>query len=273
MLAMDPQRTVVAAPVRLRIADDIRIAIERGDLAPGDPLPTLQELARTWKCSIGVAREAVALLKTQGLITGGRGKAPTVRQPHRRICRSSERHQAEKDLVRASEEERSGQGASEIDLGVPLDHLKFSARYDVIPAGTDLGAVFGIKPSDKVLRRVYETVDPSTDHRQAWSVSYLPHSLVAGHPDLLNSDLEPWPGGTQHQLYTIGIEIVRMDDEVSAEMPSTVDMQLWGMEEGVPMLKVRRISVDTDDRAVEVSDAEYPADRTELKFVTPLRKW
>ena len=35
----------------------------------------------------------------------------------------------------------------------------------------------------------------------------------------------------------------------------------------------RRISIDTDDRIVEVSDADYPADRTELQFVTPLKPW
>ena len=270
---MDPQPTAVAAPIRLQIADDIRIQIERGDLAPGDPLPTLQELAKRWNCSISVARDAINLLKQQGLITGGRGKAPVVRTPVRRIVRSSDRHQEEKDLVRAPERERRDQGAAETDLGVPLEQLSFSARYDVIDANADLAETFGVATGTRLLRRVYEMTDPGTRHRQAWSVSYLPHELVSGNPDLLNSDLEPWPGGTQHQLYTVGVEIVRMVDEVSAEMPSTVDMQLWGMDTGVPMLRVRRISIDTNDRVVEVSDAEYPADRTELRFTTPLAKW
>jgi GntR family transcriptional regulator len=193
--------------------------------------------------------------------------------PHRRIVRSSDRHQAEKNLVLASEDQRRETGASETDLGVPLDHLQFTARYDVVEAGAELAEVFTIEPEAKVLRRTYETVDPSARHRQAWSVSYIPHALVAGHPDLLNADMEPWPGGTQHQLYTIGIEVARMIDEVSAEMPSTVDMQLWGMEQGVPVLKVRRISIDANGSAVEVSDAEYPADRTELRFTTELATW
>lgn len=247
--------------------------IERGKLAPGDPIPTLQELAKRWSCSISVARDAITLLKQQGLITGGRGKAPVVRTPHRRIVRSSDRHQEEKDLVRAPERVRRDQSAAEIDLGVPLADMKFTARYDVIDAPADLASVFGIDQGAKVLRRVYELLDPESSHRQAWSISYLPHDLVKASPDLLNADLEPWPGGTQHQLHTIGIEVLRMVDEVSAEMPSTVDMQLWGMDQGVPMLKVRRISFDTNDRAVEVSDAEYPADRTELRFTTPLTKW
>jgi len=39
------------------------------------------------------------------------------------------------------------------------------------------------------------------------------------------------------------------------------------------MLLVRRVSVDKLDRIVEVSDAEFPADRTQLVFKTPLRPW
>ena len=32
-------------------------------------------------------------------------------------------------------------------------------------------------------------------------------------------------------------------------------------------------SVDTGGNVVEVSDAQYPADRTELRFSTPLKPW
>jgi|GEM_PF-6643884 len=56
-------------------------------------------------------------------------------------------------------------------------------------------------------------------------------------------------------------------------MPTTVEAQLWGLPDGVPLLLCRRISLDSQDRVVEISDAEYPADRTELHFVTPLRAW
>jgi hypothetical protein len=42
---------------------------------------------------------------------------------------------------------------------------------------------------------------------------------------------------------------------------------------GVPIIFCRRISIDTQDRVVEVSDADYLADRAELQFVTPLKPW
>ena len=31
--------------------------------------------------------------------------------------------------------------------------------------------------------------------------------------------------------------------------------------------------IDTQDRVVDVSDSDFPADRTELRCTTPLRPW
>jgi GntR family transcriptional regulator len=64
-----------------------------------------------------------------------------------------------------------------------------------------------------------------------------------------------------------------MIDEVTARMPTTVEVNMWGLPAGVPLITCRRISVDGEGRVVEVSDADYPADRTELHFVTPLKPW
>jgi GntR family transcriptional regulator len=268
-----PQPAAAEPPMQLRIADDIRIRIERGELAPGDSLPTLQELAERWSCSVNSARGAVSLLKQQGLVTGGRGRAPVVRTSPRRVLRSSDRHQAEKDLVHAPEDQRRGTGEAEVNMGLRLDQLRFRATYQPVPAPADLARLFGIAAGDGLLRREYENVDPASGYRESWSVSYIPLALISQNPDLLDANREPWPGGTQHQLSTVGIEVISVVDDVTAHMPTTADAQRWGLDEGVPMLRVRRISTDTRKRVVEVSDAEYPADRTELRFVTRLAKW
>ncbi|MEV0650611.1 GntR family transcriptional regulator [Phytomonospora sp. NPDC050363] len=264
---MEPQRTPVDQPKSLQVADDLRLQIERGDLAPGDALPTIADLSARWGYSVNVVRDAFELLKAQGLVSGGRGRPAKVRVPLRRIVRSSDRHQEEKDLVLLSEEERRGPGAAE------TLQLQFTATYEEIRADVALAEAFGIDEGAKLLQRIYETTDPATRQRQSWSVSYLPHDLISANPALLDSANEPWPGGTQHQLHTVGVEVVRVVDEVAATMPTTVDLKLWGMEKGVPLLKVRRISFDETGRVVEISDADYPADRTELRFTIPLAKW
>jgi hypothetical protein len=54
-------------------------------------------------------------------------------------------------------------------------------------------------------------------------------------------------------------------------MDRTLEAQLWDLPDGVPLVFCRRISIDADGRTIEISDADYPADRTELQFVTPLK--
>lgn len=270
---MEPRRTAVQAPIHLKIADDLRIQIERGDLNPGDSLPTLAQLCELWQCSMNSARGAIALLKSQGLISAGRGKAPIVRLPPNKVVRSSERHQAEKDLAWQPEEERATVGEAETNLGMSIRAQQFTSQYDTIEAGTEMAELFGIQPSDALLRRHYQATDERTGHLLSYSTSYMPVALVSANPDLLDEQNEPWPGGTQHQLSTVGIEVMCMVDQVTGRMPTTVEAQMWGLPDGVPLLICRRISLDADNRNVEISDASYPADRTELRFVTPLKPW
>ncbi len=71
----------------------------------------------------------------------------------------------------------------------------------------------------------------------------------------------------------MGVEVDRIIDHITATMPTTVEAQAWSLPEGTPLLWVRRISIDTTDRVVEVSDAQYPADRTMLTFHTQLTRW
>lgn len=270
---MQPRRTPAPAPIALRVADDLRIDIETGRLGPGDSLPTLHQITQRWSCSLTSARSAVGLLKQQGLVTGGRGKAPVVRAEPPKVERTSLRHQQEKDLVHQPEEIRRARGLAEDDLHGPLDGFDFTAHYTTEPAGADLSKLFGIDPAEPVLRREFEHQNRTTGQRVAWSLSWIPHALIAANPQISDPEYAAWPGGTMHALSTVGIEIDRVIDEVTATMPTTVEASLWALPDGIPLLSVRRISLDTTGRTVEISDAHYPADRTKLTFHTPLTRW
>lgn len=272
-MAMKPQPTAARPEIKVLIADDIRLQIERGELKPGDSIPTIQEIRDRWQTSAASARAGLELLRQQGLIAGGRGKPLMVRTPVRPTLRSSTRHQREKDLVLKPEIERSQIGTSELENGTPLDEVEFQCTYETVPADDELAEVFKVEVGKDLLVRTYEAIDRMHRTRQSWSISYIPCSLINSNPDLMDADKEPWPGGTQHQLYTVGIEIAKIIDEVTGLTPTTVDQQRWGLDTGISLLKVRRISIDTQERVVEVSDAIFPADRTKLEFVTPLKLW
>lgn len=267
------ERTAGVVPVRHQIADTLRARIRSGELQPGDPIPTVRELIQEWDCSSVTARNAIAVLRSEGLVTGGRGVAYTVRKPPRRIKLVPDGRQAQKDLVRRPEEERAKTGASELSAGIPLGQADFSAKYDSVEATEELAKEFGISEGSALLCRTYETIDRETRHRILWSVSYIPRSLIESNPDLLDETSEPWPGGHQHQLYTVGIEVDHFVNSVIAIEPTPGERQKWGMESGVPMLRLRSRTVDTNDHVVEISDSEYPADRTEIFFTDQLTKW
>lgn len=270
---MDQGRTAAHQPIALRIADDLRLKIEGGELRSGDSLPPLHQLSSDYGCSMTSARAAISLLKQQGLVLTERGKASTVRSALRLMERSSERHQAEKDLVHASEETRARRGLAEDDIGSSVDDFDVTASYSVVSADQDLADAFRIQEGSSLLRREFSHRDKRTGALEAWSISWLRCDLIKGNPKISDPANAKWPGGTMHQLYTVGIEIADVRDHVTAAMPTTVELQSWNLPEGTPLLWVRRISIDTLDRIVEVSDAQYPSDRTMLTFRTPLKRW
>ncbi len=270
---MSPEVTIVERPLSLQIADAIRMRIESGELAPGDPVPTLRELADTWNCSVGSARAAIALLRQQGLITSGRGRPPVVRKPPQRITRESAQHQREKDLARAPLEDRKATGTAERELSLPIESLDFRPRFDVIPADEQLAAALQVSPNAKVLCRHYEWRDRDTGALLKSSVSYIPRKLISSNRDLLDPGKEPWPGGTYHQLSTVGIEIDVVEELVTADPATTVEKHDWRLQDGVPMLRLRRTLIDTEGRVVEVSDTSFPADRTSMRWTTQLERW
>jgi GntR family transcriptional regulator len=142
-----------------------------------------------------------------------------------------------------------------------------------VPADEDLAAAFGVQVGHDLLRREYETVDKSSGLREQWAVSWLRADLIESNPALFDERNEPWPGGTAHQLWTVGIEIDRIAKEITARMPTTVEAQKWGLPDGVPLLCGQQTTYDIEDRVVEVSIAQYPADRAKLRFCTHYERW
>lgn len=60
------------------IAEALRAQIRSGQLQPGDPLPTVAELAVANTVAVGTAHRALALLKAEGLVTVARGRRAVV---------------------------------------------------------------------------------------------------------------------------------------------------------------------------------------------------
>jgi GntR family transcriptional regulator len=241
--------------------------------SPGDQFLTNPEIARRYGVSVNTASRAVQALKERGLLSGKVGGKTWVRVAPTRVLRSNETYQREKANVRLSEDERRMWGVSEASTGIPIDEVaENSVDFAVVAPPEDIAGLMGLTQQQKVLRRTYRR-----HHRNgegvSIAVSYMSYDLVSGNTEILDPTNEPWPGGVQHQLYTVGVEVDRIEDRVTSEMPTEQEVGEQDIPPGVPIIRVRKITYDTNDRVVEVTDVPFPADRTELRFVTRLERW
>ncbi|MFB6438382.1 GntR family transcriptional regulator [Streptomyces sp. NPDC056411] len=256
-----------------RLADELREAIRAGELKPGEELPAESELAARFARDVPAVREALRVLRAEGLIERQHKRGHRVRQRGTGASRTNLRHQWEKNRARAPLQERARTGATEHDTGLTADDLVFHASYRTVEASEDLADAFGLPEGTALLERTYRTRPAAGSAPFGLVTSYLVHDLVAPNPDLLDETKEPWPGGSQSQLYTVGIELDRIEERITARPPTPEEAAELELPPGTSVLVLRKTSYGIDERIVGVSDVVLPGDRTELLFITPLERW
>jgi len=256
-----------------RIANDLRQRIHAGDLGPGDRLPSESSLVETYGKSLPTLRQALGLLQAEGLIEKQHGRGNFVRRPRTPIQRTNLRHQWEKDRVRKPEPLRAQTGATEHDTGLELGDLVFFAAYREVEAEPDIAEVFGVAVGTVMLERTYRTRYREESFPFNLVRSYLVREVVAANPDLLDDTNEPWPGGTQSQLFTLGIELDRIEERFAARPPMADEAEELGLPPGTAVIILLKTSYDTEGRVVEHSEGTLPGDRTELLHTTYLERW
>jgi GntR family transcriptional regulator len=256
-----------------RIAEDLRRQIADGTLPPGGKLPVETALAAQYHVSLSTIRGALGVLQSEGLVEKRHGSGNFVRAEQTQMHRSNTRYQWEKSRVHEPESVRLATGAAEMDTGRIVDDLIFRVEFTEAAANEDLAGAFGVPVGTKLLRREYETRFTNDIYPVGYSYSYLLWDLAAQNPDLLDQTKEPWPGGTQHQLSTIGIEVDRIIDRIRSRPVRGAEMDVLGLSVGAPVFGLRKISIDTQGRVVEVSDIVMSGERAELEFTTKLERW
>jgi GntR family transcriptional regulator len=256
-----------------RIADRLRERIASGEWAPGTRMPSETELMADYPVSLNTLRRALDTLDGEALIEKRHGIGTFVRIPRARITRTTDRYQWEKDRVHLPESERSLSGSTEQDTGLDTVDLAITATYEEVPADPKMAGLFGVAEGTTLLRRVHRTRQHGDHALFGIGMSYVVKDMVKSNPDLLDPSKEPWPGGTQHQLYTVGIEVDQIVDEVTARPPTSEEATALDIGSGVAVIEIQKISIDTLGRVVEVSYAAWPGDRTQLRYVTQLKKW
>lgn len=244
-------------PVFRQIADLLREDIQTGRLVEGARLPSERDLMEAYGAARGTVRQAVSLLRTEGLIhtEHGRGGFVRSRPPVKRIAhdRFARRHREEGKAAFLAEAEAEGisPGVEVLKVGQELPPAAIAERL-------------GIPATEKVLvrrRRYLADGDPVE-----MATSYLPLAITQG---TAIAKKNPGPGGIYARLEEAGHRLARFTEDVSARMPSPDEVRSLRLRAGTPVFGLVRTAYDDSGRAVEVCDTVMAADRFVLSYELP----
>jgi len=222
------------------IAAALREAIQSGDYPPGSRLPGENDLMRDYQVARMTARQAIALLISEGRAVARKGAGVYVREF--------------RPIIRAGITRLAGTWADGRSI--------WSADIENRDLTVDQAHVTREEPPD----RIRNLLDLPDDEREAivrrrrfvldgkpvlLSASYLPTGIAAGTP-IEQSDTGP--GGTYARLADAGHPPARFREDLRARMPEPGEAERLNLPSGTPVVEVARIAYTSTGRIVEVNE-------------------
>lgn len=244
-------------PVYKQIADELRRRIEAGQIAPGDKLPSESELIAEFAVAQGTVRQAIALLRGDGLVVAEHGRGVFVRQRPkiRRLAhdRFARRHREAGKAAYLAEAER--------EASVPRVDVFFVGREK---ADKPVAERLRVRAGSPVLarRRRYLSNDEPTE----LASSFIPWKLADGTE---MTQTNPGPGGIYARIEETGHRLARFTEEVTARMPSPDEAKALRLPPGTPVLALVRVAYDTEDVPVEVCETVMSSNHFVLSYELP----
>jgi GntR family transcriptional regulator len=226
-------------PRHAAIAHELREGIRSGDYPPGSPLPSEAQLSLQFDVSRGTVRQALAALRTEGVIVGGRGRAPVVRRPG--LSQSFDQ------LVSFT------MWARQLGRAPSARTLELARR----PADPESAEQLGLEPRTPVFQYTRLRLLDGEPVMIERTTMIEPVGRL-----LLDCDLDG--GSVYGQLGARGVEFSEADQTISAIAASGDDAALLGIPRRSPLLEVRRRALDPDGRALEWARDRYRGDAFEI---------
>ncbi|WP_248758556.1 GntR family transcriptional regulator [Pseudarthrobacter sp. SSS035] len=219
-------------PLHQRLTAELRTRITSGMWPEGFQIPSEAELCREFEASRGTVRQALAALRTESLILGGRGKQP--------VAGRAALSQPFTTFMSFTEWARSI-GKS------PGQQTREIARR---PASSEVAAQLGIKagePVVEVLRLRLLGDAPAMVERTSFV-------LDVGR---LLFDFDTDSGSIFSFLKSQGVDLSRGRHTIDAVAAEGLDVELLGVEPGAPLLRERRLTSSAAGEPIEYSDDRY----------------
>lgn len=230
------------APKYQRIADELRRRIREGHYAAGDRMPAETDLAEQFRVSLPTVRQALSVLRAEGLIESRHGIGTFVKENRRLQRRSRHRY-----------------GRARSDKQLLTSHL----RHEIVSAGREptpphIAEVMPDPPTEIVVRRRVLT-DRETGQVEEIGASYVPTEIAAG------TFLEE-PAVVPKALFLCvedlsGKTYAHARDRWLARMPSADEADTLGLAPGAAVVHVIHTAEAKDGTVLEVSESVWPAER------------
>jgi GntR family transcriptional regulator len=246
-----------ALPIYRQIADDLRRRILSGELAPGAKIPTENELVEQYQAARLTTRQAVELLKTEGLLDAIRGRGVFVRSRPPIVRLGSDRFSRwRRQTNQAGFFADTAAAGSQPDIEVEV-----SRRI----APPDIAERMGLPKRSRVLVRSRRYLADGIPMQLA--TSYVPLDVVEGAPAVAKPN--PGPGGIYMRMEEAGHPITRFVERITTRMPTPEEAAALQLGTGTPVLQVQRTTYGEDDRVLEVVDMILAGNRYELAYDIP----
>lgn len=225
-------------PKYLQIANYVRDQILRGDLQPGDEVPSERQIASDWTVARPTATRALEALRQQGFVESRQGSGTYVRDRMRPNRLARERY------IRARE---TGKIYPANERAVIL-----AASRDVAPAhvadALGLAAEAGVVRRQRVIYADDKPVEVST----AWYAS----SIGDLAPELLIRE-RIRKGTLAYVEQCTGRHAQHARDEMSARLATREEREQLQLDDPSAILVVRHVVYDSEDRPLEFTEAVH----------------
>lgn len=246
-----------ARPRQVRLADDIREKIEAGEYTGGQRLPTLDDLADTYQCSLAVARRAIDLLKGQGLVVTEQGRGTYVRKrpqthPHGIEHYSRSRWRAASTTIPLAETTKQDQKIRELAE---------------VPAPKSVAEQFEIAPGTTVWVRRHTTYVDNRPYQLA--DRYYELDVVEG-TRIRHEDTGP--GGEFARLEDAGYTLAEISQDWQIRMPTGPEAValLLPPGPGTPVADLTQTTYTATGKPVEVMHAVIAGDMVRISYRLPI---
>lgn len=231
----------MAAGVPLPQYRQIELALRKrlAAMAPGERLPSDEELCREFAVSRMTARNAMLRLADDGLVQRipGRGTFAVAAPSHRHA-----------DRLMAFSQEMTRLGR------IPSSRL---LARDIRPSTADQAAALGLRATEPVV--MVRRLRLADGEPIALETAVLVHRTA---DVVMAADVER---GSLHQaLAAAGLHLRRGNATITAEAAGPEDVRQLGVVRGSPLLVERRVIADVAGRPVEATESRYPGDRYAL---------